>query len=104
MTSRRLSSLTRSKLAFALIGGLKASYSAALPALMAEIFPTRTRSTGMNISYNVGVTLFGGFAPFWIESLIAITHTPLAPSFFLMFAAGISLTCLVLVRRKFGLR
>lgn len=88
----------------ALIGGLKASYSAALPALMAEIFPTRTRSTGMNISYNVGVTLFGGFAPFWIESLIAITHTPLAPSFFLMFAAGISLTCLVLVRRKFGLR
>lgn len=88
----------------ALIGGLKASYSAALPALMAEIFPTRTRSTGMNISYNVGVTVFGGFAPFWIESLIAVTHTPLAPSFFLMFAAGISLTCLVLVRRKFGLR
>ncbi|MCJ2140250.1 MFS transporter [Methylobacterium sp. E-066] len=88
----------------ALIGGLKASYSAALPALMAEIFPTRTRSTGMNISYNVGVTLFGGFAPFWIESLIAITHTALAPSFFLMFAASVSLVCIVLVRRKFGLR
>jgi len=88
----------------ALIGALKASYSAALPALMAEIFPTRTRSTGMNISYNVGVTLFGGFAPFWIESLIAITHTALAPSFFLMFAASVSLVCIVLVRRKFGLR
>ncbi|KNY19767.1 MFS transporter [Methylobacterium sp. ARG-1] len=88
----------------ALIGALKASYSAALPALMAEIFPTRTRSTGMNISYNVGVTLFGGFAPFWIESLIAITHTALAPSFFLMFAASVSLLCIVLVRRKFGLR
>ncbi|MGU3405805.1 MFS transporter [Methylobacterium brachiatum] len=88
----------------ALIGALKASYSAALPALMAEIFPTRTRSTGMNISYNVGVTLFGGFAPFWIESLIAITHTALAPSFFLMFAASVSLLCIVLVRRTFGLR
>lgn len=88
----------------ALIGALKASYSAALPALMAEIFPTRTRSTGMNISYNVGVTLFGGFAPFWIESLIAMTHTALAPSFFLMFAASVSLLCIVLVRRKFGLR
>jgi MHS family proline/betaine transporter-like MFS transporter len=88
----------------ALIGALKASYSAALPALMAEIFPTRTRSTGMNISYNVGVTLFGGFAPFWIESLIAITHTALAPSFFLMFAASVSLVCIVLVRRRFGLR
>lgn len=84
----------------ALIGGLKASYSAALPALMAEIFPTRSRSAGMNLSYNVGVTLFGGFAPFWIESLIALTHTPLAASFFLMFAASVSFACLVLVRRR----
>ena len=87
-----------------LIGGLKASYSAALPALMAEIFPTRMRGTGMNVSYNVGVTIFGGFAPFWIEGLIALTHTPLAPSFFLMFAASVSLVCIVLVRRTFGLR
>ena len=87
----------------ALIGGLKASYSAALPALMSEIFPTRTRSTGMNLSYNIGVTLFGGFAPFWNESLIALTHTTLAPSFYLMFVAGLSLFSLALVRRKLGL-
>ncbi len=87
----------------ALIGILKASYSAALPALMAEIFPTRTRSAGMNLSYNVGVTLFGGFAPFWIEGLIALTHTPLAASYFLMFAASVSFACLLLVRRRMGL-
>lgn len=86
----------------ALIGILKASYSAALPALMAEIFPTRTRSAGMNLSYNVGVTIFGGFAPFWIEVLIALTHTPLAASFFLMFAASVSFVCLLLVRRRMG--
>ncbi len=88
----------------ALIGGLKASYSAALPALMSEIFPTRTRSTGMNLSYNIGVTLFGGFAPFWNESLIALTHTTLAPSFYLMFVAGLSLLSLVVVRRKLRMR
>ena len=88
----------------ALIGGLKASYSAALPALMSEIFPTRTRGTGMNLSYSVGVTLFGGFAPFWNESLIAATHTTLAPSFYLMFVALLSLVSLLLVRRRFGLR
>ena len=88
----------------ALIGGLKASFSAALPALMSEIFPVRTRSTGMNISYNIGVTLFGGFAPFWIETLIAATHTPIAPSYFLMFASGVSLVALFAVRRRFGLR
>src|SRR4051812_5011028 len=87
-----------------LIGGLKGSYSAALPALMAEIFPTRTRSTGMNLSYNIGVTLFGGFAPFWNESLIALTHTTLAPSFYLMFVACLSIVSLILVRQKLGLR
>ena len=88
----------------ALVGGLKASYSAALPALMSEIFPTRTRSTGMNISYNVGVTLFGGFAPFWNETLIGLTHTRLAPSFFLIFVACLSLLSIYMVRKRFGLR
>ena len=71
---------------------------------MSEIFPTRTRSTGMNLSYNIGVTLFGGFAPFWNESLIALTHTTLAPSFYLMFVAGLSLLSLVVVRRKLRMR
>lgn len=88
----------------ALVGILKASYSAALPALMSEIFPTRTRSTGMNLSYSVAVMIFGGFAPFWNESLIALTKTTLAPSFYLMFVACLSLVSLLLVRRKLGLR
>jgi MHS family proline/betaine transporter-like MFS transporter len=91
-------------IALALIGGLKASYSAALPALMSEIFPTRTRSTGMNVSYNIAVTLFGGFAPLWNESLIALTRTTLAPSFYLMFVACLSLLSLTLVRRHFAVR
>ena len=31
--------------------------------VMASIFPARTRVTGLSLSYNLGVTLFGGFAP-----------------------------------------
>jgi len=91
-------------LVLTVIGGLKASYSAALPALMSEIFTTRTRSTGMNLSYNIGVTVFGGFAPFWNESLIALTHTRLAPSFYLIFVACLSLGSLALVRSKLRIR
>jgi MHS family proline/betaine transporter-like MFS transporter len=71
---------------------------------MSEIFPTRTRSTGMNVSYNIAVTLFGGFAPLWNESLIALTRTTLAPSFYLMFVACLSLLSLTLVRRHFAVR
>ena len=35
----------------------------AATALFAEMFPTNIRSTGMSVSFNIGVTVFGGFAP-----------------------------------------
>ena len=43
---------------------LKAAYSGTLPSLMAELFPISTRSTGIALSYNISVPIFGGFAPF----------------------------------------
>ena len=81
---------------------LKTGYSGALPALLAEIFPTRTRVTGMALSYNIGVPLFGGFAPFSVEWLIAHTGSNLAPSFYLIGTALLSLAALAAIRR--GLR
>ena len=41
-------------------GILMAFYFGPLPALMSEMFPTSLRSTGLSVSYNLGVTLFGG--------------------------------------------
>jgi MFS transporter, MHS family, proline/betaine transporter len=82
-----------------IIGVLTACYLGGLPALMAELFPTRMRTTGLAISYSFGVAIFGGFAPFINEWLIAVTHNKLAPSFYLMLAAAISLTALGAARR-----
>jgi MFS transporter, MHS family, proline/betaine transporter len=70
---------------------LKATYFAPIPALMAELFPTATRTTGMALGYNIGTTVFGGFTPFAVTSLIAVTHNNLAPGFYLMIAAVVSL-------------
>jgi len=81
---------------------VKAAYSGVLPALMAELFPTRNRGTGMALSYNISVPLFGGFAPFIATSLIALTGDNLAPSFYLMGTAVLSLIVLVIVHRRFG--
>jgi MHS family proline/betaine transporter-like MFS transporter len=80
---------------------VKAAYSGVLPALMAELFPTRTRGTGMALSYNISVPLFGGFAPFIATSLIALTGDNLAPSFYLMATAIVSLVVLMIVHRRF---
>ncbi len=82
---------------------LMAAYLGGLPALMADLFPTRLRTTGLSISYAFGVAIFGGFAPFINAWLIAATGSNLAPSFYLMLAALISLGA-IFAARRIGLR
>jgi MHS family proline/betaine transporter-like MFS transporter len=81
---------------------LKSFFSGALPSLMAKIFPVRTRVSGMSLAYNIGVPIFGGFAPFFAQSLIELTGSKLAPSYYLMATALVSLAALVALRRRLG--
>jgi MHS family proline/betaine transporter-like MFS transporter len=73
-------------------------------ALMSEIFPTQIRSTGMSLSYNAGVMAFGGLAPLAFTSLIAVTGNGVAPSFYLVAMAFVSMLSLVVLWRKLGFR
>ena len=79
---------------------LKAAYSGTLPALMAELFPTATRSTGIAVSYNISVPIFGGFAPLIAAWLITATGSQLAPSFYLIATSLLSLLTLVVIYAK----
>jgi MHS family proline/betaine transporter-like MFS transporter len=85
------------------LGLLKSFFSGALPSLMAKVFPTSTRVTGMSLSYNIAVAVFGGFAPFFAQSLIDITGSKLAPSYYVIATALLSLAALIALRRRFGL-
>jgi MHS family proline/betaine transporter-like MFS transporter len=84
------------------LGFLMTGYFGALPGLLSEIFPVQTRTTGMSLSYNIAVTIFGGFGPFIITWLIGATGSKVAPSFYMIFAAVISLVALMAARRKLG--
>jgi MHS family proline/betaine transporter-like MFS transporter len=75
-----------------------ALYSGAGPAAIAEIFPTRTRSTWMTTGYALSVAIFGGFAPFIATWLIDTTGVPIAPVFYVMAASVI--TTIVVLRLK----
>jgi MFS transporter, MHS family, proline/betaine transporter len=77
---------------------VKTTYSGVLPSLMAEIFPSRTRCSGMALSYNISVPIFGGFAPLISTALIELTGNNLAPSFYLMATALASFCVLLIVR------
>ena len=60
------------------------------PAAIAEIFPTRTRSTWMTSGYALAVAIFGGFAPYISVWLIDRFGSPLAHTFYLIGAAIVS--------------
>ncbi|GLY64900.1 MFS transporter [Amycolatopsis taiwanensis] len=82
-----------------LMGLVKVWYSGPLGALMAEIFPVRTRSTGLSIGYNIGVAIFGGLTPLVVTWLIAVTGSKLAPGFWIMTLAAVSTISILLAGR-----
>lgn len=82
---------------------LKAAYFGALPALMSELFPAATRATGLAVSYNLGVSLFGGCGPLIMVWLTGVTGSSLAPSYYLTAVTVQSIIAIVIARARFGI-
>ena len=79
-----------------LLGGMLTLNDGTLPSYLAEMFPTRVRYTGFAVSFNLSNALFGGTAPFVATVLIATSGSVLAPAWYLMAAAVISLVAVAL--------
>ncbi|MER7079278.1 MFS transporter, MHS family, proline/betaine transporter [Saccharopolyspora kobensis] len=68
----------------------------------AEIFPTRTRQSGLSIAYNITAALFAGTVPFLMTVLISATGSLLVPGPYLMVAAAIGLVAALSMRETAG--
>ncbi|MGQ3891308.1 MFS transporter [Legionella sp. CNM-4043-24] len=68
-----------------------AAYYSVLVVIIAEIFPREVRSTGLGISYNAAVMIFGGTAQFVVTWMIQSFQTPFAMIWYLMAAMSITL-------------
>jgi MFS transporter, MHS family, proline/betaine transporter len=77
-------------------------YTAPAAAVLAELFPTAVRATGISISFSLGVTIFGGFTPLIVTALINWTKQPISVAFYLMGAATISLITMILLKDRTG--
>jgi MHS family proline/betaine transporter-like MFS transporter len=68
----------------------------AIPATMAEMFPTRIRDTGLSLGYNIALAIFGGTTPLVATWLIKIsgknTHMP---ALYLIFATAIGFIAVI---------
>jgi MHS family proline/betaine transporter-like MFS transporter len=80
------------QLGFAVLVGL---YLGPIPAVTAEAFPARVRVSALAIGYNAAVGILGGITPMAITSLLAWSHNPLTPAYYLMGAAAVSLAVLI---------
>jgi MHS family proline/betaine transporter-like MFS transporter len=78
---------------------LMSIYCGPLISVLAELFPTRLRSTGVALIYNL-VAVAAGFAPAIVTWLIAVTGDPRAPAFYVIGAAVISGTALFWLRDR----
>jgi MHS family proline/betaine transporter-like MFS transporter len=91
----------------ALLGGLvfaacNSLFSGCMAATLVELFPTRTRYSGMAIAYNVGMALLGGTAPLAATGLIRLTGDVLAPAYYLIGAAAVTGVACLFVKPRHG--
>jgi MHS family proline/betaine transporter-like MFS transporter len=74
---------------------VKAGYSGVLPSVLSEQFPVETRAIGVSLGFSTAVSVFGGLAPLVATWLIAVTGDSLAPSYYLIGTALLSLCALI---------
>jgi MHS family proline/betaine transporter-like MFS transporter len=84
------------------LAALEAVFVSASLAAGAELFATRVRSTGYSIGYNVSVALFGGTAPYVATWLTDRTGNAVAPAYYVIVAAIVTLATLLTMRETAG--
>jgi len=82
---------------------IMAGIQGTVPSTMVEMFPTRTRFSGVAMGYNVAFALFGGTAPVVSTWLIKHTnHDLTAPAYYVIGANLVSFVAVLLLRHKPG--
>ncbi|HKN27808.1 MAG TPA: MFS transporter [Roseiarcus sp.] len=68
--------------------------------LIPLIFPAAVRSTGLSVTYSLGVAIFGGTATYVVTWLVGVTGNPLASTYYVMAANVVMLAAVLMVRSE----
>ncbi|MFG3143231.1 glycine betaine/L-proline transporter ProP [Streptomyces sp. NPDC048243] len=85
----RQGSLVAIALGMGALGLLLVCFTAAMPAALPALFPTRVRYGSLSIGFNISVSLFGGTTPLVVTALIGATGNMMMPAYYMMAAAVI---------------
>ncbi|VVT46647.1 L-Proline/Glycine betaine transporter ProP [Kosakonia radicincitans] len=85
-------------------GGLVGMLAGPGPAMLAEMFPTRVRYTGLGLAYSLSNALFSGCAGLIITGLIKETGNVDIPAYYVMATAVVSMVALMTLNKSDHLR
>jgi len=86
----------------ALLAILLALQTAPVITMLPELFPKAVRTTGMSVVYGLGISVFGGFAQFFVTWLLHVTGNPMAPAWYLMVTVTLSTVVLFWIQDRTG--
>ena len=84
------------------LAAIEAVYVSAAVSAGVELFATRVRYSGFSIGYNICVAAFGGTTPYVVTWLTAQTANNVAPAYYVVAAAVVSLLTILTVRETAG--
>lgn len=84
------------------LAGLLAVVMGTGPALLAEQFAPAYRVSAHAVAFNIGIGIAGGTAPLVALALIRWTANPMAPAFYLLFAAALAAASALALRDRTG--
>jgi MFS family permease len=87
-------------LSIAILSLLHAASVAVLVALTPLIFPPGIRSTGLALTYALGVAIFGGTATYVVTWLVGVTGDPLASTYYVLAANVVLLLATLAIRNS----
>ncbi|MGL5741788.1 MAG: MFS transporter [Legionella sp.] len=68
-----------------------APMNATVPTILAEMFPTAIRASGVSIGYNIGQAIFGGTIPLVSLALVQLTGNKYTPALYILFWAAVAI-------------
>jgi len=81
----------------AVLAGISTLSSATVIVAITESLPQRVRSAGLALIYALAISVFGGFAQFFVTWLIRATGNPLAPAWYMFSGVIVGLAALCLL-------
>jgi MFS family permease len=70
--------------------------------VVADLFPTRIRFSGIAISFNLAFTIFSGLAPLAATILVASTGSPIGPAYYMVGCALLTVVSALLLHKYDG--